>query len=159
MESEARERETVLVSACLLGRPCRYDGRSRPDEPLARALEAEGVAVLGFCPEEEGGLPTPRPPASLTGEGAAAVLDGHGRVLTDGGADVTAAFVAGAEAALAACRAHLVRRAFLKERSPSCGVETTHVAGARVEGRGVTTELLARAGLCVEGVEGGSEGD
>ncbi|HJP01568.1 MAG TPA: DUF523 domain-containing protein [Planctomycetota bacterium] len=153
-ETEAREVETVLVSACLLGRHCRYDGHAQLDEPLARDLEAQGVEILGFCPEEEGGLSTPRPPASIGGEGAPGVLDGTEHVLTDAGANVTSAFRAGAEAALAACRAHGVQRAFLKERSPSCGVASTHVEGACVSGRGVTAELLVRAGLEVEGVEG-----
>jgi uncharacterized protein YbbK (DUF523 family) len=147
-------REPVLVSACLLGRACRYDGRRNSDAALLRELDERGLIPVPFCPEEAGGLGTPRPPAWIEREGAAAVLDGTDRVVTDAGADVTGPFVAGAEAALAACRAHGIRRAFLKERSPSCGTCRTHVANALADGPGVTTELLRRHGIDVEPAEG-----
>lgn len=147
-------RESVLVSACLLGRECRYDGRANRDGALERELEARGLEPVPFCPEEAGGLGTPRPPAWIERGGAAAVLEGDARVLTESGADVTAAFLAGAHGALETCRDRGIRRAFLKERSPSCGCAQTHVAGALVDGPGVTAELLARHGIEVEGVEG-----
>ena len=111
----------VLVSACLLGRRCRYDGRSNPDGPLQRALAAEGLEAVPYCPEEEGGLGTPRPPAWIEAGGAGAVLDGAGRVVTEAGEDVSEGFLAGARGALETCRARGITRAFLKERSPSCG--------------------------------------
>ena len=147
-------RPRVLVSACLLGRSCRYDGRHNLDGGLERELAAQGLEAVPFCPEEAGGLGTPRPPAWIEREGAAAVLDGRARVLTGDGTDVTAAFVAGAHGALEACRREGLARAYLKERSPSCGTCHTHVAGRLVEGRGVTAELLARHGIEVRGVEG-----
>ena len=75
-------------------------------------------------------------------------------MVTDAGADVTEGFLAGARGALEACRAHGIRKAYLKERSPSCGVCRTHVADRLVEGPGVTAELLTRNGVEVEGVEG-----
>jgi uncharacterized protein YbbK (DUF523 family) len=150
---EAR-REPVLVSACLLGKSCRYDGRHNRDEVLAGQLAHEEVEVVPFCPEEHGGLGTPRPPAWIEQEGARAVLEGRGRMLTDQGRDVTAEFLAGARGALELCRARGIRRAFLKERSPSCGVCRTHVGGELVEGPGVTAACLADAGIRVEGVEG-----
>jgi uncharacterized protein YbbK (DUF523 family) len=81
-------------------------------------------------------------------------LEPEGRGVTDEGRDVTAQFVAGAEAALEACRARGITRAFLKERSPSCGACHTRVGGGLVEGPGVTTELLRRNGVIVEPVEG-----
>ena len=156
-ESESRKPSIpVLVSACLLGRACRYDGRSNPDDRLQRTLATEGLRAVPFCPEEEGGLGTPRPPAWLRGS-AGAVLDGEERVVTSAGADVTSAFVQGAERALAECRRQGIRRAFLKERSPSCGVCRTHVDGECVAGRGITAELLARNGIAIEGVEGRRE--
>jgi uncharacterized protein YbbK (DUF523 family) len=148
------EGRPVLVSACLLGRECRYDGRHNADAALVRELGERGFTPVPFCPEEAGELGTPRPPAWIERESAAAVLDGHDRVVTDSGADVTAQFLAGAAAALAACRAHGITRAFLKERSPSCGACQTHVAGALADGPGVTTELLRRNGVEVEPVEG-----
>lgn len=144
----------MLVSACLLGRACRYDGRENGDAALARELAAQGAEPIPFCPEEEGGLGTPRPPAWIEGPSAADVLDGEGRVVTDAGADVTAQFLQGAEGALATCREHGIRRAFLKERSPSCGVCATHRNNECVPGRGITAELLARNGIEVMGVEG-----
>jgi uncharacterized protein YbbK (DUF523 family) len=146
--------ERVLVSACLLGRECRYDGRHNADVELERELTTHGFVAVPFCPEEHGRLGTPRPPAWIEGEGAEAVLDGRVRVVTDAGRDVTAAFLEGARGALEECRAHGIRRAFLKERSPSCGVCQTHVAGAVVSSPGVTTALLRREGIHVEGVEG-----
>ncbi len=148
------ERSPVLVSACLLGRACRYDGRHNKDGELERALAARGLDAVPFCPEEEGGLGTPRPAAWIETGSAAAVCDGEARMVTESGADVTAGFLAGARKALETCRANGIERAFLKERSPSCGVRNTHVAGKLVEGPGVTAELLGRAGIEIEGVEG-----
>ena len=152
--AEQREREPVLVSACLLGRECCYDGRSTKDGVLERELAARGLEAVPFCPEEHGGLGTPRPPAWIEDSGAAAVVDGEARVLTESGLDVTGEFMIGAEGALALCRERGIRRAFLKERSPSCGVCQTHVAGRKVDGPGVTSELLARNAIEVSGVEG-----
>jgi len=148
--------EPVLVSACLLGRDCTYRGDSNRDDVLARELRESGVRIVPFCPEEAGGLGTPRPPADLTA-GADAVLDGEGRVETHEGRDVTAEFCRGAEAALAECERHGIRRAFLKERSPSCGCAATHVAGEVVPGPGLTAALLRRAGVECTGVEGRRE--
>ena len=144
----------VLVSACLLGRTCRYDGRHNRDFELERRLAAEQLEPVPFCPEEHGGLGTPRSPAWIETGGAAAVLDGVARMVTDDGRDVTAEFLRGAAGALAACRERGITRAFLKERSPSCGVCATHVGGACVDGPGVTAEELRRAGIRVEGIEG-----
>lgn len=144
----------VLVSACLLGRACRYDGRANRDGVLERELAERGLHAVPFCPEEHGGLGTPRPAAWIEAHGAAAVLDGRARVVTGDGADVTEAFRGGAEGAAELCRAHGIREAFLKERSPSCGVCQTHVGGRLVSGPGVTAERLERAGVRVNGVEG-----
>jgi uncharacterized protein YbbK (DUF523 family) len=148
------EREPVLVSACLLGRACRYDGRHNRDQALERELEARGQVAVPFCPEEHGGLGTPRPAAWIEARSAGAVLDGQDRMVTDAGRDVTAEFRRGAEGALETCTTHAIRRALLKERSPSCGVANTHVGGALVAGPGVTAELLRRHGIEVRGVEG-----
>lgn len=143
----------MLVSACMLGRACRYDGRHSQDPDLLSALERDGVEVVPFCPEEEAGLGTPRPPAWIEAGDAQAVLEGSQRVVTDAGNDVTGAFVEGARGALERCRERDIRHAYLKERSPSCGVNSTHVDGVLVEGPGVTAAMLARAGIEVHGVE------
>lgn len=146
--------EPVLVSACLLGARCRYDGRDNADAVLEDELAARGLRPVPFCPEEHGGLGTPRPPAWIERRDAAAVVEGRARVVDVQGRDVTAPFLAGAQGALARCRELGIRRAFLKERSPSCGVRGTHVDDVLVDGPGVTAELLQRAGVDCEGVEG-----
>jgi uncharacterized protein YbbK (DUF523 family) len=149
-----RPPEPVLVSACLLGCYCRHDGRTNEDRVLERELEREGLRAVPFCPEEHGGLGTPRPAAWIRGGDAAAVLDGQAQVCTEAGADVSRAFLEGARGALALCRAQGIRRAYLKERSPSCGTRQTHVDGQLAPGPGLTSALLARSGIEVRGVEG-----
>lgn len=109
-----------LVSACLLGLPCRYDGGSCPVPALQR-LAALGQAIP-ICPEVVGGLPTPRPPAEIQGGDGGDVLDGQARVVREDGTDVSGEFVAGARAALHLARRCGVTRAVLKANSPSCGV-------------------------------------
>jgi uncharacterized protein YbbK (DUF523 family) len=146
--------EPVLVSACLLGRACRYDGRHNRDGVLEDELARDGLRAVPFCPEEAGGLGTPRPPAWIAGGDAGDVLDGSARVVTEAGADVSAQFTAGARGALETCRAQGIARAFLKERSPSCGVTATHVDDRVAPGPGVTAALLAREGVAIVGVEG-----
>ncbi|OZI55319.1 purine-nucleoside phosphorylase [Bordetella genomosp. 5] len=143
----------VLVSACLLGRPVRYDGRGAPRvHPVLARWQAEG-RVVAICPEMAGGLPTPRPPAEIThGDGGARVLDGLARVIDITGADVTTPFVNGAQAALDAARQHGVTLAVLKEGSPSCGsgyIYDGSFSGQRLAGQGVTAALLAAAGVRV----------
>lgn len=141
---------SALVSACLLGRACRYDGGSRPSEAVAAAVaawSAEGVRIVPVCPEELGGLGTPRPPAELSGGDGSRVLAGEARVLRRDGTDVTAAFVAGAHAAAQA--APDADRALLKARSPSCGAGSCHQDGAVRPGDGVFAALLRARGIRV----------
>ncbi len=147
-------KKPVLVSACLLGRSCRYDQGHNHDRALERELDARGERAVPFCPEEEGGLGTPRPPAWIESGDAQAVLDGQTRMVTEEGADVTEGFLAGARGALACCSENGISKAYLKERSPSCGVAATCVGGSPVHGPGVTARFLARAGIEVSGVEG-----
>lgn len=142
--------ESVLVSACLRGVPCRYDGRAKPS-PALDALLA-GRTVVPFCPEQAGGLATPRRPAELTGGDGHAVLDGTARVVDDTGTDVTGAYVAGARRALDAARAAGCATAVLMPRSPSCGrgqVYDGSFGGGLVPGDGVTAALLERHGITV----------
>lgn len=132
----------ILISACLLGVPCRYDGASKP-HPLAAAL-AERHHLVPVCPEQLGGLPTPRPPAERR----------DGRVVTKEDRDVTEHYRRGAESALALCRLLGCQAAVLKERSPSCGrgeIYDGTFTGTRVPGDGVTAELLTAHGIAVYG--------
>lgn len=141
---------TVVVSACLLGVCCRHDGRSKPDAALRD--RAPGATLVPICPEELGGLGTPRAEADLRGGDGDAVLDGHARVVDATGRDVTAAFVEGARRAAAIARAVGATQAWLTERSPSCGTRGTYVDGRLVAGGGVASAALARAGLDVVGI-------
>lgn len=143
--------QKILVSRCLLGHKVRYDGGAHGPYDLLQLWLAEG-RVVALCPEVAGGLPTPRPAAEIRGGQGAQVLDGQLPVLTRDGADVTAAFVSGAEQALALVRRHGIRIALLKARSPSCGNLENYdgsFSGVRVPGEGVTAALLRRAGVRV----------
>jgi uncharacterized protein YbbK (DUF523 family) len=133
----------------------RFDGRAKTvdDGPLA-GWRAEG-RLVPFCPEVEGGLPVPRPPAEIEGGvGGAAVVAGIARILTPEGADVTRQFLAGAHAALAQARSMGIKMAILKDGSPSCGSLRIHdgtFRGRVTPGAGVTTALLEAHGIRVFG--------
>ncbi len=146
--------ESILVSACLLGRPVRFDGTGRRSaDPLFERWRAEG-RLVAFCPEVAGGLPVPRPPAELSGGFGADVLDGRATVRTRDGVDVTRHFLDGARQALEQAQACGARIAILKDGSPSCGslrVFDGTFAGRKVPGSGVTTALLERHGIAVFG--------
>lgn len=144
----------VLVSACLAGRACRFDGSSNRDDAVAR-LVAEGRAVL-VCPEEDGGLGTPRPPAEIVGGDGHSVLDGTAKVVTEDGRDVTEEYVRGAHVALEAATRCGARTAILKVRSPSCGKGAVYDGSFErrlTKGDGVTAALLKRSGIEVLGNE------
>ncbi|NNJ18605.1 DUF523 domain-containing protein [Pseudomonas putida CSV86] len=141
----------VLVSACLLGQPVRYDGRASGHPDLLQTWQKQG-RVVPLCPEVAGGLPTPRPPAEIPGGQGGAVLDGEVQVVTVLGEDVSAEFLAGARMALELVRRHGIRVAVLKAGSPSCGNRLVYegtFSGNKVAGEGVTSALLRREGVLV----------
>ncbi|MBB4931070.1 uncharacterized protein YbbK (DUF523 family) [Lipingzhangella halophila] len=145
--------QRVLVSACLMGRRVRFDGRAKTmDDAIVDRWRAEGRLVV-YCPEVAGGLPVPRPPAEIeAAQGADAVLHGNARLRTPQGADVTQFFLAGARAALATAQSNDVRVAVLKESSPSCGLHRVYdggFTGTTTEGPGVTARLLLDHGVSV----------
>ncbi|SEL99735.1 Uncharacterized conserved protein YbbK, DUF523 family [Stigmatella aurantiaca] len=141
-----REARVVLVSACLLGQACRYDGQSKGSDRVRQALE--GKEVVPLCPETGAGLGTPRPAVVLRGGTGEAVLAGHAQAVErESGQDQTAAFRRGAELALEAARRFGATVALLKERSPSCGTQGTYVGEQLVQGRGVTAARLHAAGI------------
>jgi uncharacterized protein YbbK (DUF523 family) len=145
--------EKVLVSACLLGAKVRYHGGDAAcDDPILRHWMNEG-RVVAVCPEQEGGLPTPRPPVEIVGVGGGrAVMAHQGSVRTAAGRDVTAHLCQGANRALDLVKQHHIRIAVLKEGSPSCGSSTIFdgtFSGSRVAGAGVTTALLEAHGVRV----------
>ena len=140
-----------LVSACLAGLCTRYDGASRP-EPRIIKMVKEGRAIP-VCPEQLGGLPTPRPPVEFSTGAGAEALNGTARLLTPEGEDRTAAIIKCAHAVLALAKKFNIKQAILKDGSPSCGVTYVHRAGVgKVPGRGVTAEFLSSHGIEVLGV-------
>jgi uncharacterized protein YbbK (DUF523 family) len=147
--------DRILVSACLLGRPVRFDGRAKTSDDEVLARWREQGRLVPFCPEVEGGLLVPRPPAEIEGgAGGGAVLAGAARILTPQGDDVTEAFLSGARQALALARSSGVRLAILKEGSPSCGSLRIHdgtFSGRTTPGQGVTAALLELNGIRVFG--------
>lgn len=145
--------DKILISSCLMGQPVRYDGAAKPvaNSHLTRWL-AEG-RLISFCPEIAGGFAVPRLPAEIEPNATAQdVLAGNARILDSGGTDVTAGFITGAEAALAAARNSDCTHAILTDGSPSCGsgfVYSGNFDGVKRRGLGVTAEILARNGICV----------
>ena len=136
---------TILISACLLGLPCRYDGDSRPCNAV-KELQKQHT-LIPFCPEIYGGLPTPREPAERMGNS----------VVNRAGRDVTAEYRRGAEGALALCRMYGCSCAVLKEKSPSCGCGRIYdgtFTGTLTDGNGVTAALLLENGIPVYGESG-----
>lgn len=135
-------RPVILLSACLMGVSCRYDGGGKLLDGLTELMEL--AQVVPVCPEILGGLPTPRTPSERVGE----------RVLAKDGADVTAAFERGANEALRLARLYGASYALLKERSPSCGsgmIYDGSFGGRVVPGDGVTGALLKANGVAVYG--------
>ena len=124
-----------LISSCLVGLCTRYDGRSKPNPRCLQYLD--NFFYIPVCPEQLGGLPTPRPAADLSGGDGMDVLTGFASVITQDGRDVTEAFLAGAEAVLKIARDQNIRLALLKARSPSCGVKQLGVTAALLETNGI----------------------
>lgn len=133
---------TILVSACLLGCPCRYDGKSKPNDAVLALMEHH--RLIPVCPEQMGGLATPRVPAERKNDG----------VFTESGIDVTEQYRRGAEDALRLARLYGCTHAILKERSPSCGsgqIYDGSFSRALIPGDGVTAQLLKVHGITVLG--------
>src|SRR4030067_1598562 len=147
MQASAKRRPGIIVSACLTGALCRYDGGHRLDEKVLRlSMEDEHVPL---CPEQMGGLTTPRQPSEIIGGDGDDVLDGRARVVDAEGKDVTAQFIKGAKEGLAIAKRIDVKKAVMKEKSPSCGVHRIYRNGILVSGKGVLTALLLREGIRV----------
>jgi uncharacterized protein YbbK (DUF523 family) len=133
----------IIVSACLAGYRCRYDGKTKQD-PSIVALVKRGDAIP-VCPEMLGGLPCPRVPSERTADGS--------KVLAKDGKDVTEAFRLGANETLRLARLYGCTHAILKARSPSCGCGQVYdgsFSGTLRSGNGVTADLLLKNGVTVE---------
>ena len=143
----------VVISACLLGVRCRYDGGDSRNEAAIKHKETD--ELIPVCPEEAGGLSTPRPPAEIVGGDGNDVLDGKAKIMTVDGTDVTEAYLKGAHHALQVAQSHRATQVILKARSPSCGCGDIYdgtFSGTLTAGDGVTTALLKRHGIVVTSV-------
>lgn len=132
--------KNILVSACLLGLPCRYDGRSMPSREVIDLLGKYNL--IPVCPEIYGGLSTPRVPSERVGD----------KVMMKDGTDVTDNYRRGAECALALSEIYNINLAILKAKSPSCGCGRIYdgtFSGTLTDGLGVTAELLIENGIRV----------
>ncbi len=134
------EREPLLVSACLMGVKCRYDGGEQYLPAVAKLMES--YALVAVCPEVLGDMPTPRTPAEIRGD----------RVVSADGEDRTEKFRLGAERTLAIARRVGAKKALLKSRSPSCGKGLVYdgtFSGKLVPGRGAAAAMLEENGVRV----------
>lgn len=134
----------VLVSACLLGENCKYNGGNNKSEKLSAFLKDK--TVVAVCPEVLGGLPTPRTPSEIV----------NGTVFTRDGENVHAAFCAGAQKALQIAENEQVELAILQSRSPSCGAKQIYdgtFSGRKIEGQGIFAKCLSDAGIPVVDIE------
>lgn len=135
--------EKLLISACLLGCTCRYDGASRPLTPALLEALRHCFLLYPVCQEQAGGLPTPRLPCERQGRATVSNYDGE---------DVGAAYAKGARAVYTLCCRLGCSVALFKERSPSCGVNFCYdgsFSGRLIQGEGITTHLLRSAGIQV----------
>ena len=130
----------ILVSACLLGKNCKYNGGNNLNQGVLEFIE--GHEVIGVCPEQLGGLSTPRLPAEIVA----------GVVTNKEGISVDAQFRKGAQTALAVALENKVDLAILQSRSPSCGVKEIYdgsFSGKKIKGQGVFAKLLPAHGIKV----------
>ena len=135
----------ILISACLVGINSMYNGASDARQPFIERM-AQGE-LLPVCPEQLGGLPTPRPPSEIVGGTGEDVLDGDARIYTKDGDDVTQAFLRGADETLNLARLVKADLIILRQNSPACGYGCIYdgsFTGTIRQGNGVTTALLLR---------------
>lgn len=139
-----------LISACLCGINCKYNGSNNSD-PYFISLLQKGE-VLPVCPEQMGGMSTPRPACEIVGGTGMEVLQGQAKILCKDGADCSAAFIKGARESLKLAQTAGITEAILQSRSPSCGSGLIYdgtFSGHLVPGDGVTAALLKNHGIKV----------
>ena len=141
----------ALISACLTGINCRYNGKNRLSKFLN--IYKEKYFLVPVCPEQLGGLPTPRLKSEITEGDGFDVLNNKATVLNEKGLDVTKKFLKGAMETLNLCKILGIKIAFFKEKSPSCGVSKIYNNGSLYNGCGVTTAVLLKNNIKVFGVD------
>jgi len=147
------KREVKLVSACLLGVECRWDGKSKPCHELMEQMKE--VELIPVCPEQLGGLPTPRIPSEVNNGDGIGVIEGKNKVTNKAGDNVTVNFVKGAEQALKIAKMVGAKEFICANKSPSCGKGMTYdgsFSGKLVKGDGVTAALFEKNGIKVTNI-------
>ena len=132
----------ILISGCLLGLKCRYDAKEKKLPEIEKLIEIYNL--IPVCPEQLGGLPTPRIPAERVKD----------RIITQVGVDVTKEYQIGAEEALKIAKLYNCKKAILKEKSPSCGCGKIYdgtFSKNLIVGNGVTADLLLKNGIEIFG--------
>ena len=140
----------ILVSACLLGINCKYDGENNKNDAVINHLKDKRYIIA--CPEQLGGMSTPRDPSEIISLDGNAVINGQSNVMDNKGTDVTQRFLKGANETLKIAKIYNCNKAILKEGSPSCGSNYIYdgtFCANKVDGVGVTTALLLQNGIQV----------
>lgn len=141
----------IIVSACLAGFNCRYDSTNSYNKLIAEMVANK--KAFPVCPEQMGGLPTPRPSCEIKNGEGNDVLNDKARVITIYGDDITAKIIKGSEEVLKLIRMLGANEAVLKDKSPCCGVVRIYRDGGIVDGMGVCAAMLKREGIEVTPVE------
>ena len=146
----------IIVSACLVGKRCRYNGEDRAHTGVLRFLR--GKNYLALCPEKLAGWGVPRPAVGFRDGDAKRVAEGGAMIIDDRGTDRTASFLKGVTRALNRAISLRAQESILKEKSPSCGVKKVYRDGRLTRGEGVFTYLLRGHGIKVRSEESFAEG-
>ncbi len=141
--------KSILVSACLLGLPTRYDGKTKRSERVLQFLKENDLQPIPVCPEQLAGLSTPREKTFFKQGDGFDVLDSKGLAVSVKGTEMNDIFSQGAKMTLHIAQLCNCDQALLKERSPSCGVHQVYLEEEQVEGSGVTAAILIREGIHV----------
>lgn len=131
-------KEKILVSACLAGVDCKYNGKNNKNDKIIELIKTKDVILV--CPEQLGGLKTPRTPAEIK----------EGKVITKDDIDVTKEYQKGAEEVLKLAKQFNIKKAILKSKSPSCGKNKIYdgtFTDTLIDGNGITTQLLKKHGI------------
>jgi uncharacterized protein YbbK (DUF523 family) len=142
--------DKILVSSCLIGKKCSYDGNYRENKLVEEFISGRGV--IDVCPEMLAGLPSPRPRCEIKNGDGKDVLKGKAKVINEKGEDVTSFFLEGAKQTLNIVWKHNIKYAILKARSPSCGSKKIYdgsFTGKLKNGDGVTAAMLKLNGVIV----------
>jgi len=140
-------KKNLLVSACLVGINCRYDGKNQQDLNVMQL--AKYYNLIPVCPEQLGGLPTPRPASWFIKGNGVDTNKGLNNMQNEDGKDVSKNFRNGAKEVLTICKLLDIKNAILKENSPSCGINKIYLKDKLIDGKGVTTAILLKNGINV----------